>query len=57
MLPEGVRPGIAIRKTFDEVCLQQALNSHEAPGVAELVLTRHDEGIRRLRGSRSPAGW
>jgi len=27
-----------IRKTFDEVCLQQALNSREAPGVAELVL-------------------
>jgi tRNA-splicing ligase RtcB len=28
----------AIRRTFDEVCLQQALNSREAPGVAELLL-------------------
>lgn len=28
----------AIRKTFDEGCLQQALNSRSAPGVTELVL-------------------
>jgi tRNA-splicing ligase RtcB len=28
----------AIRKTFDEVCLQQAINSRLAPGVTDLVL-------------------
>jgi tRNA-splicing ligase RtcB len=28
----------AIRDTFDELCLQQAINSRLAPGVAELVL-------------------
>src|SRR5690242_18713601 len=28
----------AIRATFDELCLQQAINSRTAPGVAELVL-------------------
>ena len=28
----------AIRKTFDEGCLQQALNSRSAPGVTNLVL-------------------
>ena len=28
----------AIRATFDEVCLQQALNTRGAPGVAEVVL-------------------
>jgi tRNA-splicing ligase RtcB len=28
----------AIRSTFDELCLQQALNSRGAPGVTELVL-------------------
>ncbi len=28
----------AIRSTFDELCLQQAINTREAPGVAEVVL-------------------
>ena len=28
----------AIRKTFDDLCLQQAVNSRTAPGVTELVL-------------------
>lgn len=28
----------AIRETFDEVCLQQAINSRRAPGVTDLVL-------------------
>jgi len=28
----------AIRQTFDEMCLQQAINSRRAPGVTELVL-------------------
>src|SRR4029453_14884912 len=28
----------AIRQTFDEVCIQQALNSRAAPGVTDLVL-------------------
>src|SRR5262245_14452985 len=28
----------AIRGTFDEMCLQQAINSRRAPGVSELVL-------------------
>ena len=28
----------AIRETFDDLCLQQAINSRLAPGVTELVL-------------------
>ncbi|MFV2070204.1 MAG: RtcB family protein, partial [Pirellulales bacterium] len=28
----------AIRETFDDLCLQQAVNSRKAPGVTELVL-------------------
>ncbi len=28
----------AIRETFDDLCLQQAINSRQAPGVTELVL-------------------
>ncbi len=28
----------AIRQTFDDVCLQQAINSRKAPGVSQLVL-------------------
>lgn len=28
----------AIRETFDELCLQQAINSRQAPGVTEVVL-------------------
>src|SRR5258705_12269537 len=28
----------AIRNTFDEMCLQQAINSRTAPGVTDLVL-------------------
>src|SRR6185436_13011260 len=28
----------AIRGTFDDLCLQQAINSRRAPGVSELVL-------------------
>ena len=28
----------AIRRTFDELCLQQAINSRTAPGVTNLVL-------------------
>ena len=28
----------AIRETFDETCLRQALNSRTAPGVTDLVL-------------------
>jgi len=28
----------AIRKTFDDVCFQQAINSRKAPGVTQLVL-------------------
>ena len=45
MLPTGERtPPVtvigteAIRATFDELCLQQAINSRLAPGVTELVL-------------------
>src|SRR6187401_2559018 len=28
----------AIRQTFDEMCIQQAINSRTAPGVTDLVL-------------------
>ncbi len=28
----------SIRRTFDEVCLQQAVNSRRAPGVTRVVL-------------------
>ena len=28
----------AIRKTFDEMCIKQAINSRNAPGVTDLIL-------------------
>ena len=36
--PIKVIGNAAIRETFGEVCLQQAINSRKAPGVTELVL-------------------
>lgn len=39
----------AIRGTFDELCLQQAINSRTAPGVTELVL--NPDAPLRLRGA------
>ena len=36
--PIKVIGNTAIRETFDDVCLQQAINSRKAPGVTELVL-------------------
>src|SRR5579859_910655 len=44
ILPVSDRPPItvigteAIRRTFDSICLQQAINSRTAPGVTDLVL-------------------
>ena len=44
ILPTGTTSPIkvigteAIRETFDDLCLQQALNSRQAPGVTDLVL-------------------
>lgn len=44
ILPTGSTPPIkvfgteAIRKTFDDMCLQQAVNSRLAPGVTDLIL-------------------
>ncbi|MEZ6121170.1 MAG: RtcB family protein [Pirellulaceae bacterium] len=38
MVPITVVGTEAIRQTFDDVCLQQAINSRKAPGVTDLVL-------------------
>ncbi len=44
LLPTGTTPPIkvfgteAIRETFDDLCIQQAINSRLAPGVTDLVL-------------------
>ena len=43
-----------IRNTFDSLCVEQALNSREGPGVTELVL--NPDAHCGYRASRAPGG-